>query len=86
MEPDRMDDQDLDELVVEVVAAPVAPRPSRKPPEQELRMSARTYVRVRRYRWERAEGFLYDMKINHPGDRTRAEWDQLWDAFWARPV
>lgn len=58
----------------------------RKPPIQDIKLTARQFCRARGYRWERCAGFLHDMKVNHPGDKTRPEWTQLWDAYWARPV
>lgn len=61
-------------------------RKPRKPQPTDIRLTARQYVRARKYRWERCAGFLYEMRKNHPGERTRAEWEQLWDAYWARPV
>ena len=63
-----------------------APRQNRKPKQLDVKLSARQYIRARGYKWERCGGFLHDMKSLHAGNKTRPEWDQLWDAFWARPV
>ena len=52
----------------------------------EYKCSARTWIRLRKLRQERAAGFLYEMNKKHKGDRTRAEWQVLWDQFYARPV
>lgn len=76
-------------------AAPVAeapaeaPRPNRKPRKpqpQDIKLSARQYVRARKHHWRRCAGFLYEMSKHHSGLKTRPEWDNLWDAYWARPV
>ena len=71
-------------------APPKAPksRKPRKPAPQDIKLTARQYVRVRKYRWEKSAGFLADMKRNHGEGicKTRPEWDQLWTAFWARTV
>lgn len=72
--------------VIEVQARAAALITPRKPVPQELKISARQYCRARGHRWERCAGFLHDMNKHYPGDRTRPEWDQLWAAFWARPV
>lgn len=60
-------------------------RPSRKPPEKDIVLSARQYVRTTKISWERAVGFLHEMK-SLPGNKTRSEWDALWARFWDRPV
>jgi hypothetical protein len=59
-------------------------RKPRKPQPKDIRLTARQYCRARKHRWERCAGFLHDMKGK--GEKTRPEWDQLWDAFWTRPV
>jgi hypothetical protein len=71
-----------------VAPTPVENRKPRKPQPQDIKLSARQFVRARQYRWDRSAGFLADMKRNHgPNARlTRPEWDAHWDAFWARPV
>ena len=71
----------------EEIPLPISPpRENRRPNPQDIKLSARQYIRARQYRWERCAGFLHDMNTKHPGDKTRPEWDQLWDAFWARPI
>jgi hypothetical protein len=67
-------------------AKPIENRKPRKPIPQDIRLSARQFCRARGYRWERCAGFLHEMKTQHPGDKTRPEWDQLWAAFWGRAV
>ena len=61
---------------------------SRRPVPQDIKISARQFIRARQFRWERSAGFLIDMKRKHgPEARlTRPEWDTHWAAFWARPV
>ncbi len=65
---------------------PSGSRKPRKPKPTEYRCSARTWVRLRGIRWERAAGFLYEMRKKHNGDKTRDAWLVLWDKFHARPV
>jgi len=80
---------EVEDLVSEPVSEQSeAPRPHtpRRPQAPEIKLSARQYCRARGQRWERCAGFLYDMRTKHPGDKTRDEWDQLWAAFWTRPV
>lgn len=55
-------------------------------PGEDIRLSAAQYVQVRGYRWQRAAGFLHEMREKFPGNRTRPEWDKLWEAFLGRPV
>lgn len=64
------------------------PRANRKPVPQEIRITARQFVRARKYHWDQAAGFLHDMKLKYgPGARKiRDEWERLWTAFWQRPV
>jgi len=77
------------------VAVEVEPKTSRataivprKPVPQDIKLSARQFIRARQFRWERSAGFLIDMKRKHGPDArlTRPEWDTHWAAFWARPV
>ena len=60
----------------------------RKPKPQELKLSARQFIRARRQRWEQSAGFIAEMRNLHGADakKVRSDWDRLWDAFWARPV
>lgn len=67
-------------------AIPRVSRKPRKPVPQDIQLTARQFCRARKYRWERCAGFLHDMKKEHPHLATRAEWGELWDAFWSRPV
>ena len=85
----RREEWDTDDepvTVKEPVLSVTPPPVNRKPVPQDIRLSARQYVRARGKHWEQAAGFLHEMKCKHPGEKTRPEWDQLWDAFWARPV
>ena len=61
-------------------------RPNRKPLPQEIKLSARQFIRARGYRWERCAGFLHEMNQKGLGALTRSEWEKLWDTFWKRPV
>jgi hypothetical protein len=70
---------------VVAVAAP-AVRRSQRPEPQDIKVTAAQYARIRQYRWERSRGFLAEMRANHPGEKTRPEWDQLWEVFWKRTV
>lgn len=71
---------------IKVSPVKIEPRKPKKPLPQDIRLSARQYVRARGYRWERCAGFLHEMKRKHPGEKTRPEWAELWDSFWKRPV
>lgn len=66
----------------------VTPPRNRKPVPQEMKWSARQFIRGRRFRWERSSGFLLEMKnkFGPTARKTGAEWDQLWAAFWTRKV
>lgn len=73
------------EPVAAVVAKPepVAAAPEVQPTvEPELLVSARQFVRIRKFRWERSFGFLSHMQQHYPGNRTRTEWERLHNEFW----
>jgi len=82
----KWDPESLEEKNTKAKSEEAKPRENRKPVPQDLRISARQFVRARGYRWERSAGFLLHVKRDHPGDKTRGEWDQLWAGFWAKPV
>ena len=65
---------------------PAGSRKPRKPKPAEYTCSARTWVRLRGIRWERAAGFLYEMRKKQNGNKTRDAWLVLWDKFLARTV
>lgn len=71
---------------VPVVTVPVADSVTTEPTEPDIKLSAAQYVQVRGYRWQRAAGFLREAREKFPGNRTRPEWDKLWEAFLGRPV
>jgi hypothetical protein len=67
----------------------------------DLALSARQFLRARKLRWERAAGFLAEMKRVGPqlhevpqpkkhkkpiARLTVRQWQAEWDAFWKRPV
>jgi hypothetical protein len=85
---DRTEEPKAEGMAAPKKAVPPAPHKPRRPQPQDIKLSARQFVRARQYRWDRSAGFLIDMKRNHgPNARmTRPEWDAHWDAFWARPV
>jgi len=66
---------------------PEKPRRQRPVPA-DIKLSARQYVRAQKIRWDKAAGFLHDMKKTCGPDarKTRADWNNLWNAYWARPV
>lgn len=65
---------------------PLNRRRSRRPPSQDISLTARQFCRARGHRWEQSAGFLHEMKMKHPGKRSRDDWEKLWDVFWNRPV
>jgi hypothetical protein len=60
----------------------------RKPPPRDLHVTARQYVRLRKYKWTKVGGFLRRMKDKHGqlAKKTRPEWDVLFEAYRKRPV
>jgi hypothetical protein len=54
-------------------------------PPQDIKLTARQFVMSQKYRWHRCAGFVSEMKKN-PGLKTRPEWQDLWNAYWSRPV
>jgi hypothetical protein len=72
----------------EAPETPKKERFSQPPTTQDLRLSARQFVRARKLRWEQQAGFLHEMKQTQGpmARKTVTEWLALWEAFWTRPV
>lgn len=89
---DKWADGMIEDVEEPIIADPIIadpkpePRPNRRPQPAEIRISVRQYIRARGYRSDRAAGFMHEMKRHPPADKTRPEWDALWNIFWARPV
>ena len=64
------------------------PRRNRKPVAQDIKITARQYVRANGHRWDNSQGFLLEMKLKFGPEskQLRSGWDLLWSAFWSRPV
>jgi hypothetical protein len=60
----------------------------RKPKPQDLTLSVQQYVRSRKHRWDRAAGFIHNMKQQFGGQsrKVRTEWEVLWNEFWNKPI
>lgn len=71
-----------------VISQAVKPPLNRKPVVKDIKLSARQYVRAKKFRWERTTGFLLEMKnkFGPMAKKVRPEWDQLWADFWKRSV